>query len=327
MNEGIMTFTANGALGAKVRVKLTAASATTPPQVEVAGAGEQHIGLTEYAVADGELVAVRLRTFPGSHEGIASEALAVGATLYGAASGKVKDTSDGTAIGIAIQSAGGDGEIIEFIDFTVISTTAASISVADSNSNMVGVTVEAVLDEHAKALQTAQYTIAPSHICLEDGTALTKFADGVSGVGWAQLSAKDIALRWNDQATPDDIALQFVMPQDYDDSKDVVLHLVGAIVKAGADEADSPKVTVEAYFSTVGANPGADDDCGGDSTEFLTTADAAYQEKTLTITAANAPAAPCVLNLVLHPKDGELGTDDFVLLTPWLEVTRKNLTT
>jgi len=324
LNEGIRTFTANGALGAKVRVKLTAASVTSPVQVEVAGAGEQHIGITEAAAADTALVAVRLRTYPGTHEGIASEALAVGATLYGAASGKIKDTSDGTAIGIALEEATADGDIIEFIDFTVISTTAAEISIADAGGIITGVTVEAALAEIMKGIKTAQHTITPSHIALEDGTALTKFADGASGVGWTQLSSKDLALRWNNQATPDDIIMQFVMPQDYNDGADVVLHIPGTIIKVGGAVADSPKVTVEAYFSEIGAAPGADDNCGGDSTEF--TADGAYEEATLTITAANAPAAPCVLTCVMHPKDGELGTDDFVILIPWLEVTRKCLT-
>lgn len=76
-NDGIPTFTANGALGAKVRVKLTSASTTIPPQVEVAGAGEQHIGITEYAAATGTPVAVKLRTYPGIHEGTASEAISV----------------------------------------------------------------------------------------------------------------------------------------------------------------------------------------------------------------------------------------------------------
>jgi hypothetical protein len=324
MNEGIRTFTANGALGAKVRVKITAASTTTPPQVEVAGAGEQHIGITEYAVADGAVVAVRLRTYPGTHEGIASEALAVGATLYAAASGKIKDTSDGTAIGIALEEATANGDIIEFIDFTVISTAAANVSIADAGSLITGVTVEAALAEIMQGIKTAQYTITPTHMAVEDGTALTVFADGASGVGWTQLSSKELALRWNNQATPDDIIVQFVMPQDLNDAAAAVLHLAGTIVKAGGAVVDSPKVTVEAYFSEIGAAIGADANCGGDSTEF--TADGTYEEATLTLAAGDVPAAPCILTCVIHPKDGELGTDDFVMLTPWLEVTRKCLT-
>lgn len=324
MNEGIKTFTANGALGAKVRVKLTSASATTPPQVEVAGAGEQHIGITEFAAADTAPVAVRLRTMPGTHEGIAKEAFAVGATLYGAAAGGIKDTSDGTAIGIALEEATGVGDIVEFIDFTVISTIAANVSVADSGNIITGTTVEAALAEIMVGLKTAQYTIPPSEVRLESGAVLPAFGDGAAD-GWAQMSSKAMAIRWNNGGTPTDLMAQFVLPQDYDDSAVAVLHLMGTIIKVGGAVVDSPLVTVEAYFDEVGAAPGADTDCGGDSEEF--TADGLLEEKTLTITALNAPAAPTALTIIFHPKDGQLGTDDFVLLVPWLEVKRKCLTT
>src|SRR3972149_228633 len=115
--EGKGTFTANGALGARVRVKLTSASTTDPPQVEIAGAGEQHIGYTTVAVASGGLVSVDGRMGSFVKEAVAAEAFAVGATLYGAAAGKVKDTSAGSAIGVAVEAAGGDGEIVRIIDF------------------------------------------------------------------------------------------------------------------------------------------------------------------------------------------------------------------
>src|SRR4030067_3421644 len=96
--ETSMTFTANGALGAKVRVKITAASSTDPPQVEVAGAGEEHIGITEFAAASGALVTVRSRKSPGIHEVTAAGAFAVGAALYGAAAGKGGDGPAGSVL-------------------------------------------------------------------------------------------------------------------------------------------------------------------------------------------------------------------------------------
>lgn len=324
-NDGIATFTANGALSAKVRVKLTAASATVPPQVEVAGAAEQHIGITEYAAATGTPVAVKLRTAPGIHEGIASEVLAVGAVLYAAAAGKVKDTSDGTAIGIAVDAATADGDIIRFIDFTTISTTAATISIADAGNIITGATVEAALAEIMVGMKTAQYTIAPCAIRLETGAAVAAFANAGAD-GWAQLGNKELAIRWNNGANPTKIAFVYVLPQDLNDAADAIVHFVGAIVKAGGDEADSPTLTVEAYFQSVGADPSADTDCGGTSGEFLTTADANYQEKTLTLALADVPAAPTILTLIVNPTDGQLGTDDFVLQPPWLEITRKCLT-
>jgi hypothetical protein len=325
---GYKAYTAGEALAAKRRVKIKSGTTTTPPEVVYSGAGEEWIGVTEYAVSSGDPVSIRLKNGPGTFEieCTVSSAIARSTTLYGAADGKVSDASSGSAIGYAAE-AGATGQHLEVNLSNVVSTTAGTVSVADSNSNMVGETVEAVLDEMEKALKTSQYSLFPQVMTLEDGTALTKFADGASGVGWTQLASKDLALRWNNQANPDDIIAQFVMPQDLDDSADVIVHYLGAIVKAGADEADSPVIATEAYFSVPGAAPGADDDCGGDSGEFLTAADDAYQEKTLTIANANVPASPSVLTLVIHPKDGQLGTDDFVLLLPWLEVTRKNLTT
>lgn len=113
---GDMTFTANGALAAKVRVKITAGSTTDPPQVEVAGAGEEHIGITEFAAGDGTLVTVRSRKSPGIHEATAAGAFAVGAALYGAAAGKVDDVLAGAIIGYAVEAAGADGDIVRIVD-------------------------------------------------------------------------------------------------------------------------------------------------------------------------------------------------------------------
>jgi hypothetical protein len=114
--EGDMTFTANGALGANVRVKITAGSTTDPPQVEVAGAGEEHIGITKFAVASGGLVTIRSRKSPGIHEVAAAGAFAVGAALYGAAAGKVDDVVSGAIIGYAVEAATADGDIVKIVD-------------------------------------------------------------------------------------------------------------------------------------------------------------------------------------------------------------------
>jgi hypothetical protein len=323
-NEGKKTFTAGEALAEKRNVRIKTGTTTTPPEVVYADAGEDGIGVTEFAVAITEPVTVKLWSNSGTFEVevAVSAAIAKGTVLYAANDGKLSDASIGSVAAVALED-GVTGQQIEVYPQSKKSTTAALVSILDSLGLITAGTVEAALAEIMTGIKTAQNVVLPSLICKEDGTALTVFADGVNGVGWTQLSAKDLALRWNNQATPDDIAVQFVMPQDYNDAANVVLHMMGAIIKAGA-LVDSPKVTVEAYFSEVGAAPGADADCGGDSTEF--TADGLYEEGTLTIALANAPAAPCVLTCILHPKDGELGTDDFVMLTPWLEVTRKCLT-
>ena len=116
-NEGIRTFTASGAITAHARVKVTAASSTTPPQCELATIGEQHVGIAEYAAATGELVSVKIRNYNGSVEAIAASSVAVGAALYGATGGKIASTSSGTTIGFALEAATADGDIIEIVQY------------------------------------------------------------------------------------------------------------------------------------------------------------------------------------------------------------------
>jgi hypothetical protein len=319
------TFIANGALEAHRRVKLSAGSTTIPHQVEYATAGEYGVGVTLYAAASGEAVAVKLFNDGGSFEIEANGAITKGASLYGTANGRVDDSGTGTVQFAAMEAASGAGAVIECLINPFLATTAGSVSVTDADSLFTATDVEEALAEIMTGIKTAQYTIQPTSLRLENGEAIPVFADGAAD-GWTQLSSKTMALRWNNGGTPGDMAAVFVLPQDLDDDADVVVHLLGAIVKAGANEVDSPVFTVEAYFDVDGAAPGADTNCGGESGEFLTAAEAALQEKTLTIAAADVPAAPTVLTLIFHPKDGQLGTDDFVLLPPWLEVTRKCLT-
>ncbi len=325
-NEGIKTFKAGEALEARRRVKIKAGTLTTPPEVEYADAGEDYVGVTEYAVANGDPVACRLNTFPGTFEVecTVGAAIARGTVLYGANDGKVSDTSSGTAQGISLE-AGATGQHIEMAPWNVKATTAATVSIADAGNFTATATVEAALQEIYQSMVSVQATLQPAALRLESGAAIAAFANAGAD-GWNQVSNKDTLLRWNDGATPTDFVADFIMPQDLDDAADIVVHLLGAIVKAGGAEADSPVVTVEAYFSSVGAAPAAAADVGGSSGEFLTAATNTYQEKTLTITAANVPVAPCALTLVFHPADGELGTDDFVMFPPWIEYKRKIMT-
>lgn len=322
--EGICTFIANGALAARRHVKLTAGTVTSPPQVEYAGAGEYGIGFTQYAAVDGEPVAVKLYNGAGTFEVTASKAIAEGATVYAAASGKISDAAVGTAVGTA-KEAGVADSIMEIILTPFLATTAATVSVADVANYFAGATVEAVLAELGLNMVSAQYLIQPfGSITLETGAPTVVFANGAAD-GFTQLTNKETVLRWNNGANPTKMAAKFIIPPDLDETANIIVHFLGAIVKAGADEADSPTITCEAYFASAGAAMMADADCGGVSGEFLVAQDDKYQEKTLTIAAADVVAAPSVLTLIFNPTDGELGTDDFVLAGVWLEVTRKKL--
>lgn len=114
-NSGMRAVTANGALAEKVRVKFTAGSTTTPPQVEVAGLGEDHDGVIEYALADTEVGTVKLHNVSGTFEMVAAVAITQGAVVYGAAAGKISTAVSGSIQGKVLEAASGDGSIVEVL--------------------------------------------------------------------------------------------------------------------------------------------------------------------------------------------------------------------
>lgn len=106
---------AGAALSQFVRVKVTAVSTgSNPPTVDVAAATDQAIGyVQEGGIANGAIGNIRL--IGRQLEAVAANSFAVGAALYGAASGKVTDTkpADGKLIGVAATASGGDGAIVK----------------------------------------------------------------------------------------------------------------------------------------------------------------------------------------------------------------------
>lgn len=100
------TFTAGAALAARRRVKLSGAS------VVYAGDEEDAIGVTEFAVALGEDVTIRLINTGGTFEVEAAGAITAGGSVYAAADGKVEATGT-NAKGAALEAATADGDIIE----------------------------------------------------------------------------------------------------------------------------------------------------------------------------------------------------------------------
>ena len=317
--EGILTFTAGSALVAHRRVKMSGAT------VVYAGLGEDAIGVTMIPAASGDQVSVKILGVPGSVEVEAAKIIAVAAVLYGAANGTVSDAASGSAIGVARAAASGAGSIFEMVPYSTKSTTAATVSVADSNNNMTGGTVEAVLNEIMVGAKTAQYLIQPASVTLKTGAPTVVFANGGAD-GFTQLTNKEVALRWNNGANPTKMAARFIIPPDLNPAADIVVHFLGAIIKVGANEVDSPTITCEAYFTALATAMLADANCGGVSGEFLTAQTDKWQEKTLAIALADIPAVASCLTLIFNPTDGELGTDDFALAGVWLEVTRQHLT-
>lgn len=101
------TFTAGEDLAIFRRVKFDGTN------VVYADAGEVDIGITQEAVSSGDPVTIALKTPGRTFIMTAAEALSAGASLYGAADGKIADTSTGTAMGEALEAATADGDQIE----------------------------------------------------------------------------------------------------------------------------------------------------------------------------------------------------------------------
>jgi len=316
----IKTFYAGEALAAKRRVKIdTSSPATTtdPPEVVYADAGEDFIGVTEYAAASGALVAVKLINAPGTFEICCDigSAIARGTVLYGAADGKISDTSSGSAQGIALQAGATDGDIIECLMWSVKSTTAASVSVADSGNFTTAATVEAALAEIYQSLISIQGFIpipltslrevadcavgniaANGGVLASDttpllGPAVDSPLDGCQVVSWAA-------------SNNDAVMFQVPLPPDLNEAADLVLHM--RIKSAGTTNAVG--FTSKAFFNegdTVVEDTGQ------------TNQTATWAEKLLTIAAADVPAGAQTLTVQLTPVAHT--TDIMYLSALWLE--------
>lgn len=113
--SGVKSFNADATITVHQRVKLTATG------VDVAGANEAAVGFAQANASSGEQVAVRLINSQGTFKAVVSEAVAINATLYGAASGKVTDTDGGSYVARykALEAASGDGAIIEVMPLSL----------------------------------------------------------------------------------------------------------------------------------------------------------------------------------------------------------------
>lgn len=108
------TFIATGALAEHLRVTLSSG------KLVAAGITAKELGTMERpALAADDEVPVRLRTAPGTCKMVASAALALGADVFTAASGKVgASASTAFFLGTVVGPAGGaaaDGDVIEVL--------------------------------------------------------------------------------------------------------------------------------------------------------------------------------------------------------------------
>ena len=111
IDGGIKTFIADSAVEAFRLVKLIASSGTN---VVHNGNGETDIvGVTQEPAKAGDPVSVKLISGPGTFKITAEEAIAVGADIYAAANGKMKDSVSGNIIGKNLEVVSADLQIVE----------------------------------------------------------------------------------------------------------------------------------------------------------------------------------------------------------------------
>lgn len=327
--EGAKTFLNGEAarIEAHRRVKMKSGSTTSPPQVVYADAGEDAIGLTQTYADAGDQVSVMPLTKTGTFWGEAKTSFARFATLYGADDGMVDDAASGTPFFIALDAATALNDIVEMILNPVLSTTGATVSIADAGLFTDETTVEGATQEIYQHIASDQaFKELPMGGWTEqDGTALAAWSDATTNTpGWS-AGDEGFGIRWNDAAAPDPISTSVPIPPDLDASADVIVHVFAA--KVGATIGDAVTWLIEAFNAVDTALYDADADFGGTSSAM--TGDATSktcQEETLTLASANVAGSPCVLTLTLQPTDGTLGTDDVIVFGVWLEYTRKLLT-
>lgn len=225
-----------------------------------------------------------------------------------------------------------DGKVRVFVGMANLGDAfedASNIAISDAGSFTAATDAEsafAELYQHAKSIQKQVNIPLTAALEVATGAMMTVFADGSSSVPGTQLTnSKACSVRWNNHATPAAIAVTVAMPQDLDDTANVVFHAL--VSKTGATVGDATKLTVGAFEQTVGALHDADTDFGGDTDAVVGNATAkTVTELTLTLAATDVHATPSSMTFTIKPKAGTLGTDDFCLHAAWLEYKGKLLT-
>lgn len=307
--EKILTLTAGEALLKYRRVKVKSGTATDPVEVVYADGGEQALGVVERDTASGSPVAIRYLGYGGSVEGCALSSFARGATLYSAASGRIDDAASGTSTGIALEAATASGDIVEYIPFPVISTTAATVSIADAGGFTAQTTVEAAEQEIYQHILSAQLfiPIPLTAWMIGDGTNTVSYGGPATDPILDYTNGDtDSALRFTwAAASVEEIICQVPLPPNLDVTADLVLHMW-----CGKDaNANTVTLASDAYFNV------------GDTKVEDVTATIAQTaaETTITIAAADVPAGAQTLTIELTPS-AHAG-DALYLYATWLEYT------
>lgn len=318
-NEGIKSFTANGAVSAHRLVKISSGTTTDPPQVEHAGAGEDAIGVSCHAAADGAQVSIKLLNYPGTYEieCTVSSAISRGTLLYAAASGKVSDASSGSSVGQSCE-VGASTQVIEVAMDYRKPTTAAGTSIADAGNFTSTTTVEAATQEIYQDIFSIQQfinvpltslretsTFNVGNIAANGGLLASDTTPVLSAINGATDGCQ--VVKWA-ASNSDQVMFQTALPPNLDDTADVVVHIRAYM----AGTTDTPDITVDSFF-----NEG--DTKVVDTISAITGTSAA--EYTGTIGNADVPSGAQTLTVGLTP--GAHTTDILYVTAIWLEYKAK----
>lgn len=144
VEECYKTFTAGAAIGRYIRVKLAAGV------LQIAGAEEKGIGITETAVASGDKVTVRLWTCEGTMKMTCGGAVTSGALVYGAAAGKIDDVQNGNPVGTALEAGSGSASIIEVLPWPkALRVVGGEVTLDGSNPTPVTTGLDGIVSASA----------------------------------------------------------------------------------------------------------------------------------------------------------------------------------
>ena len=148
-------YPSNSALGAHLRVKVASG------YLALCGADEVGVGtLDVHTLSTDSRGSVREWGAPGTRKCVASEAISQYAEVYGAAAGKVSDTKSQNFIGIALEEASADGNVIEVLEIPRKHVPIIAAAQALSGAGAIALTSEV----------TKWTTTAADAATLADGT-------------------------------------------------------------------------------------------------------------------------------------------------------------
>lgn len=228
-----------------------------------------------------------------------------GQVVYAVNNATVSTDSDTGARGIA-------GVCIEVRDgqcYTFTSPLASGLygdgaavasDVTDLQTDVAALQADALSATHRLAVPLTAFRATT------DGAAIPAWGDGTA-MGFSVVNSEILGIRWNpSQATS--IIGTVPLPADLDAAEDVVVQFTG--FRIGASDA-AMVLAVGAFMVAAGEAHNADSNAGGNTTAFDGATNVLTTE-TLTLAAANVPAAPALLTLTIAP-DAALDADDFVL--------------